>query len=270
MANQPTFAEVLQQAVADISENGFTSAERLGEWQRRLADAVQRLMGTPSQIEQLMRDSLNAVYRRLVERGGWAKYHPGIARFTVERVLPQLRADLDRRIWSNASLIKLNREQAMAETLRRFSGWASSVPPGGSAETDRSEVKASVKKPLYSLPFVERRCAIDQGHKLFAAINETIAIGGNAIAAVWHHHHVTYPRKEHVAREGKVFLIRDNWAQKAGLVKNGENGYTDEIERPGEFVYCRCSYQWLYSLRALPPDMLTAKGKAELERVKVA
>jgi hypothetical protein len=46
------------------------------------------------------------------------------------------------------------------------------------------------------------------------------------------------------------------------------NGYTDEIEQPGEFVYCRCYYQWIYALRDLPRDMLTQRGIDELQRVR--
>ena len=84
---------------------------------------------------------------------------------------------------------------------------------------------------------------------------------GGAIAAIWRHHHVTYPRPEHVARDGRLFLMRDSWAHKAGYVKPGANGYTDQIERPGEWVFCRCTYQWIYNLRDMPADVLTIKGR---------
>jgi hypothetical protein len=42
--------------------------------------------------------------------------------------------------------------------------------------------------------------------------------------------------------------------------------YTDEIEMVGEFVYCSCSYQYVYALRDLPPDMVTAKGRETLAK----
>jgi len=274
VSKRPSFYDVLTAAVSDIATHGYDSPERLVQWQRKLAEAAQILMGPPAYIERLMRDALEAVYRNLIERNGYMRYHPGVARFTIERVMPKFRAHLDRYIWSNADLIKLNREQAKTETLRRFSGWASSVPIGGSAETDRMKVKAQIKKPLYSLPFVERRCAVDQSHKLFAAINETIAASGNALAAIWHDHgeHDTRynARKEHLARSGKVFLVRGNWALKAGLIAKGDYQYTDEIEMVGELVSCRCYYEYIYNLRSLPRDTLTKKGASELERVKVA
>jgi hypothetical protein len=42
---------------------------------------------------------------------------------------------------------------------------------------------------------------------------------------------------------------------------NKGEGYTDEMSTPGEEVYCRCAYVYIYSLRKLPDEMLTIKGK---------
>ena len=44
-------------------------------------------------------------------------------------------------------------------------------------------------------------------------------------------------------------------------MKPGATGYTDQIERPGEWVFCRCTYQWIYNLRDMPADVLTIKGR---------
>jgi hypothetical protein len=69
----------------------------------------------------MLRAGLGAIYRRLVERGGVARYHPEIARFTIQRITPRLRAEFDRRILASANLIKLNRQQAIDKTLQRES-----------------------------------------------------------------------------------------------------------------------------------------------------
>jgi hypothetical protein len=79
-------------------------------------------------------------------------------------VKPKLHAELQRRIMSAANLIRLNRADMMNRTLQRFSGWATSVPAGGSKVTDTMEVKNSVSKALKNLPFTERRVMIDQEH----------------------------------------------------------------------------------------------------------
>jgi hypothetical protein len=174
---------------------------------------------------------------------------------------------------ASANLIKLNREKAIQSTLQRFSGWATSIPAGGSNVQDKPEVKSDVSKSLKQLPFEERRVAIDQGHKLISAINDIVAQDGGAIAAVWHSNwrqqNYNY-REDHRERDRKVYLIRDSWAHKAGLVKPGKVGYTDEITQPAEEPMCRCFYLFVYSLEDLPADMLTEKGREEIARVREA
>ena len=49
---------------------------------------------------------------------------------------------------------------------------------------------------------------------------------------------------------------------------NKGDGYTDEMTKPGEEVFCRCYVTYLYDLADLPSDMLTQKGKNQVERAK--
>lgn len=262
-----TFNETLNAAVRDISDNGFT-AERLAYWQQKIRDAALKTMRSSASMDALLKTAMEDVYRKLVEKQDILKYHPGISRFTVEKLKPQLRAELSRRIFASADLIKLNREEAVGKTLRRFSGWASSVPGAGSDIVDKVEVKADIKKAISQLSFDERRVVIDQSHKFAANLNNIIAVDGGAIAAIWNHRYVAHPRKEHIERDGKIFLIRDSWAMEAGLIKLNGHQYTDQIEQPAEWVFCRCMYTYVYSLRKLPDDFLTQKGRDELARVR--
>lgn len=264
-----TFFDVVREAVADISEHGYDSQARVDGWIAKIVEAASRSMTPSHMLQQTLDDALRAIYRRLVDKGAIYSKHKGVARFTVEKIRPKLQAELQRRIAASADLIRLNRQEAVSNTLRRFSGWATSVPAGGAPPGGRREAADDIKKALRSLPFRERRVLIDQGNKFVSALNDIVATDGGAIAAIWRHHHVLYPREEHVAREGKVFLVRGSWAAEAGLVKAAADGYVDEIERPGEFVSCRCSYEYLYHLRQLPDSMLTAKGRAELKRVRL-
>ena len=48
-------------------------------------------------------------------------------------------------------------------------------------------------------------------------------------------------------------------------MKKGDHGYLDDIEMPGQAVFCRCFVTYIYNLRSLEPDMLTRKGKNFLE-----
>lgn len=258
-----SYNEVLTDAVADISANGFDSAQRIQYWQQKLREAAERSMLSMTQMEQQLREAMAAIYKRMVDNGGAVKFHQGVARFMIDRLRPQLHADLQRRIMMSADLIKLNRQQAIDKTLQRFSGWASSVPPGGTKTTDKVKQKQDIKKSLGQLPFEERRVIIDQGHKLTASINETIARGGAAIAIIWHSH-FRQPgydfRPDHKERDGHVYLLKGSWAQADGLIKPGPDGYYEDITSVAEEPFCRCWATYLYNLRDLPADMLTKKG----------
>jgi hypothetical protein len=277
-----TFKEVLGDAVTDMVENGFSSQERVDHWMRELRVAAERSMISPESLEQQLRDNLAAVYRRMVEQGGIIKRHPGVPRFTIDRVRPQLRSELDRRIVASANLIKLNRAQAIDETLRRFQGWSTAIPPGGVSSETRTEVKDRVKKSLASLPFTERRVVIDQSAKLVASISNIIATDGGAIAVIWRSkwRQPGYDyRRDHKERDGLIYLIRDSWAYRAGFVRKGPSHtgpgndksagfYYDEVTAVAQEVFCQCHAQYIYSLRDLPEEMLTAKGKAALASVQ--
>lgn len=267
-----SFMETLTAAVVEMTELGYDSAERVAYWVGRLREAASRTMTPAHVLLGSLRATMSAVYRAKVERGGVLSLHPGIERFTLERIAPRLRAELDRRIMASAALIRVNREEAMSTTLRRFAGWATSIPPGGSDAVDRREVKEDIRKPLRQLPFQERRVAVDQGHKLVANISEIVAVDGGALAGVWHSNwkQANYDYREpHRERDQQVYLVRGSWAQERGLVKVGPMGYTDEITKPGEEVFCRCHYSWIHSLRRMPADMITEKGRAELDKARI-
>lgn len=267
-----SFFDVLTEAVADISEHGYDSQDRIDFWLREIKRAAEESLKPEHVMEQMLNDAMRTLYARLVEKQGLLKYNPGVARFTLDRVKPQLRAELDRRIMASANLIKLNRQQAIAKTLQRFSGWSTSIPKGGTETVDRREVKGNIRKALTQLPFEERRVLIDQGHKFTSALNATLAVNAGAIAARWHSNWrqggYDY-RDAHKHRDGKVYAVRGSWALDKGLMK-AVDGYTDDLTQPAEEPYCRCTYRYLYNLRDLPSEMLTAKGRDELERVKVS
>ena len=273
IASGKSFYEVLTAAISDIIENGYDSEERVAAWMRRLKEAATRTLVPERVLDTTLKDMMRAIYRQKIERGGILTQHPGVSRFTLDKVQPRLRAELDRRIMASANLIKLNRTASIEKTLQRFSGWATSIPPGGSDVASRKEAKEGIRKSLASLPFEERRVATDQAHKFVSNLNSILANDAGAIAGIWvsHKNEVNYNgRPQHNARDGHVFLIRDSWAHEKGLVKPGADGYTDDIEACGELVFCRCFYRYIYSLRHIPSEMLTEKGRAELERVRIA
>ena len=265
------FREVLTAAVADIVDHGYDSAERVATWVDLLRQAAEAAMTSRRQMEDMLRDALIGTYRRQIEHGGLLKRHEGVGLYTLQNIRPALRAELDRRILASADLIRLNRERAVAETLQRFQGWATSIPKGGTDAASKPKVKREVRKAMVSLPFRERRVLIDQGAKLNSSLSDIVAKDGGAIAGVWQSHfqRAGYDyRENHRLRHNKVYLIRGSWAHENGLVKPGLVGYTDEITQPAEEVFCQCFYRYLYSLGRMPREMLTAKGAAALEAVR--
>ncbi len=261
------FNRLVREAIADIEDNGFDSEARVQKWMQALGAAAEAAMVPEHVMRITMRDYLERAYRRALTPTAIRRTQPGVAEFTIERLKPTLRAELDRRIMASANLIKLNREASKHRTLQRFAGWASSIPPGGTRATDRRKEADTVRRGVGGLPFEERRVIVDQAHKLTAALNQIIAEDGGAIAFVWHHVHEGpgyQARPEHVARDGKIFVIRDNWAMKRGLMKPAGRQYYDEIDAAGEKIFCRCWTEALYTLRDLPRDMLTEKGRLAL------
>lgn len=268
-----TFFEVITEAIRDIEENGFDSVERLQTWIERIRRAALESMTPQNVLEESLNSTLRGVYKRLIDDGQILKMHPGISRFTVEKLKPKLRTELDRRVAISKGLIKLNRDKMLEQTTQRFAGWASSVPVGGSRAVEVKEVKQNVRKALAQLPFEERRVMIDQGTKFVSALNEIVATNGGAIAARWHSQwrRKGYDfRTDHKARDQHVYAIRGNWALEKGLMKAGKDGYYDEITKPGEEVYCSCSAVYLYAIRELPDEMITNKGRDALAQIRAA
>lgn len=264
-----SFYRLLSDAIDDMLEHGFDTEKRLEGWIAKLRVSARASLLPESVLARNLADSLGQIFKRTISGRSLLSVHHGVGRFTIEKVKPKLRAELSRRIAASAQLITLNRNASIARTMQRFAGWGSSVPAGGSKVEDRKAVKKQVRRGIAALPFEERRVVIDQGHKLVAAISDIIATDGGAIAGVWEHVEEGPPaydsRPDHVARDGKVYLLRDSWADKEGFVKSGrKDGYSDDITQPGEEVFCRCRYRYIYALRDLPTEMLTSKGKEAL------
>jgi len=265
------FYDTVRAAVADIAAHGYDSAQRVERWLRLIRDAAEKAASSPEALERMLGESLHAAYRRLVERGGLIQFNKGVSRFTIARVEPHLRAELDRRIAASANLIKLNRKSAIEKTMQRFSGWATSIPMGGSAATNKTDTSKDVRKALASLPFEERRVIIDQGHKFASSLNDILATNSGAIAGRWHSNwrQANYNfREDHKERDSKIYAIRGSWAIDQGIITKCD-GYTDEMTQAGEEIFCRCFYEYIYNLRDMPREFITAKGKAAAANLRV-
>lgn len=259
----PTFYEEITAATQHFREFGFRSQNQLDEWVARIRRAALLQLKTPAETERVLKRALTERYSNLITKAGVLKTMPEVSRFTLDKLKPQLRKELDRRILASANLIKLNRAKAIDTTLSRFQGWATAIPAGGSNAPEARADKELMRKALARMPFEERRVIIDQSHKMIAALRDTVAVGGGALAGIWHSpwRRPGYQyREDHKERDEQWYAIRDNWAIEKGLMKPGSNGYLDSIDGPGFLPFCSCSLQYVFSLNKLPPDMLTKAG----------
>lgn len=264
MARNP-FREALAQAAADLLARGYQSEEQVRGWAERLRSAAYESLLPESTVRRKLAAALDRTYQATLRQ--LRRRHRGLSQFTVQQLTPELRRSLDQRILASASLIKLNREDAIRETLQRFEGWATAIPKGGTRAQTRGEADKELGRALQTVRFRERRVEVDQGHKLVSSINAVVAEREQAIAAVWHSHwrEAGYDyREDHKKLDEQTLLIPGSWAVEEGYVKRTGVTFTDQVEAPGQEIYCRCYYTYLYALVDLPEELLTAKGKLAL------
>lgn len=266
------FYATLNEAIADIKQHGFDSANRVAHWLSILNEASRQALIPEQDLARMLSEHFGRVYERFLSKpSAFARVHPGVSRFTVANLRPRLRQQLDATTAVSADLIKLNREVEVRKTLQRFAGWASSIPVGGT-KVGQADTSENVRRGISGLPYRERLVIVDQGHKFKAALDKIVAVDQGAIALIWHHVAEGPPaydsRPDHVARDGELFVLRDNWAMKAGLMKLDGRRYYDQVTAVGQEIGCRCSAIFVYNLRDLPREMITAKGREELERVR--
>jgi hypothetical protein len=236
------FYQVLSDGITDFTEHGFDSKDRLQRWLGELRRTATDALVPESVLVRQLRSHLEKVFRRSTAFRDLRRRHQLLPSFTIEQIQPSLRTELQRAILASADLITLNREASIQRTLQRFAGWASSIPAGGSRAVDRRKTADSVRRSIAGLPFEERRVITDQGHKLSASIDRVIGKAGGAIAVLWRHVKEGPPaydaRPEHVARDGKIFVLRDNWALRGGFMKLGGHQYYDQISAAAEEPFC--------------------------------
>lgn len=258
-----TLYETLSEAVNYYIDRGWDSEKSLLSWSNKLRIAANR----ETNNFDTTRNHLTAIYRRLVIDGGALRDQPidGPSKITLNKIKPDLRKELDKRIFMAADLIKLNRQAAIDKTVQRFQGWVSSIPPGGTSAVDRNAQKQEIKRSLMDQSFINRRVAIDQGHKLASTVTYLLSVQGGAIALKWHSNwrRPGYKyRPDHKERDEVIYLMRDSWALEQGLIKP-VHGYYDEITAAGEEVYCSCKALPIYAPQKLPVEFLTEKGRRE-------
>ena len=92
-----TFYQTVSEAIREFEEQGFDSVERLQYWTERIRKAAIESLTPESVLNETLTRTLQGVYKKLIDDGQIIKAHSGVSRFTVDRLKPQLRAELDRK-----------------------------------------------------------------------------------------------------------------------------------------------------------------------------
>ena len=264
MPNAVSFDEVLTEAVNYFVMRGFDDPDSLTYWSKRLEIAARKELMSTTALRRNMKDALAAEYRRQIERGLILSYHAGLSKQALVTLRADLKLILAKRLSAANALVTLNREEDIAATLRKFTGWASSLPSSSSLNANRSEIRHDIKRALVSAKHRESNLVLDQRHKLHAGLNAAIAQGGGAIGAIWVSHHTiaNYDYREihrdlAIESQHTPFLIRNSWAHKQGLLNATGAKFTDQLEhQPGQLPHCKCQFQYLYTLNDLPSKLV--------------
>jgi hypothetical protein len=280
-----TFTQTVNEIIAEILQYGFDSQERIRRLTLKLKNAYIASILPEYKLQEMVRKQLTMTFDKLVKQKNLV--NPEVQGFTIQRIKPHLRKELDKRIMASADLIKWRREESISNILRQFQGWSTSIPEGGAKSEGARDGANKLKKMTQTERYNQRRISIDQTAKLTSSIRDIVATDTGAIGAFWHskgEHEKEYDyRKTRLKRSkltGGFYLIRGSWADQQGLVKGVRSGikemygdgegvnYTDEMSQPAEEVFCRCNYQYVFSLRKVPEEFLTEKGKNLLQSKK--
>ena len=260
---------LIKDAFIEVARNGWTpeSIARLAGMFRNEA----LLTAFPQKPEQVVKPYLDALFKKEIESKRFLKHHKGIGSFTVNRLMPDYRAMLDSMNRASIDLIVLERPNSIDVSTARFSSWLMGIPKGHQVIPDLYNLPAvkAITKPIDNqLSYEHSRRAIDQGHKLLTNINTVTALQGGAFAGIWHAHAKTNSydaRPEHWARNENLYIMRDGWAHKEGLVKKTNGMWLEDIPDPPSVpVNCTCFWEYEYQLEGIAdkyPEALTQKGR---------
>lgn len=256
------FLRKIQRLSSDISH---ITPEVLGEWQKELQSLLQTEVVNFS--TEKIKKYFDIILRKNLTPLSYQKnFKNKSLNFTRANITATSNKYLDEHVLFSANLIKQHRDEQIQATLRRFSGWITSIPTEGEKTNIEAigQVSKTMMKPLNSLKYENRRVLIDQGHKFTAAVNNAIAKDQGAIAVKWvsHWREAGYDyRPNHKDRDGHIFFLKENAFVKNGYIKKNGIKYLEDVDGFGQLPFCRCYGVYLFNLRDIPTEMLTEKGK---------
>lgn len=164
-------------------------------------------------------------------------------------------------------------DQQLSELNFILNDFLEKIPIGGTKDKKIKSHIALIKKELRQIVRWEKQFYVYKASAFLAEVKYIFSLQEGPIAAVWRYSWLDeqgeYRKNyDHKILNGKIYAVRDNWAMKEGLMISSEKEFVGDIVRPAQEVGCMCNLQWIYNLRQLPNEMMTQKGRSELERVR--
>lgn len=163
-----------------------------------------------------------------------------VAPYIIATLYLLLQDERDNRKESAIRLVGMRREEMKETVLRRFAGWASSIPVNREI-TNKQEVINFISKPVKELAKHEKNIIDDQTRKMVSNMDAIVSHEANAIGYYWHSLFRVpgYNYREehkHLDLDGKFIILKDSSAYKDGYIKRGNQIYQDDIERQANYL----------------------------------
>ncbi len=285
----PDAREIIQQvgdSLAAFMNSGPKSDVYQDEIKRQVAKAVRDISVTVEQATTSYEAAGKAFLEKVIQVGGMptrqisSDSQPGLANSSggqiarnFDSLMPAIQVCLADCVKTYHLQAKRYFDHQLGELHSQLVKFLEQVPSGGTKDKAIKNQITEIKKQLRHLARWDKLFLVYKAKSLSSEIEYLFSLQENPLAVVWRYSQLdeqgeyqkTY---DHKINEGRVYATRDNWAIKKGLMKAGADGYINDCVRPAHEVGCMCSLQWIYNLRSLPSDMITAKGVLELERVR--
>lgn len=103
------------------------------------------------------------------------------------------------------------------------------------------------------------------------SIKNIVYLSKDPTAAIWVYNNIDeqmdYPNYKHKKHDGKIFIVRNSYAQKKGLICEDVT-YLDTVIDDMMDVGCGCYLTFLYGIDRIPQDLLTKEGQRALSELE--
>ena len=258
--SQTHAAEIIQRVGNLIEANAASAAESIAAYRLHCAAFLERVVearGIP--VSSVVSAGDDAVHEqpKSVDKAVSARFH---------ELLPALRALLDDHVDSYAEQASVFFAKQKSAFDAQLSAFLSEIPDGGTeAAVVRTHVNP-IKRALSDVLEWGAKMRRLQSISFVSEVNDFLTpAGGDALAMTWHYSRPTCLVPSHEALHDRVYLVRDSWALKQGLLR-ADAGFVEDTRKFRREIGCMCSSSWLFYLPSLPEYLLTPAGVAKLEK----